>query len=361
MRVADKMLFNQVNSNVQKNRSEMSDLQNQAATQKRINKPSDDPAASARVLAKRTDERASKQFLKNIEIARSFLEATDQSLSELTEMLMRTKELAIQQASDAGASDDTRRTVATELEQMFDQAVQIANRKLGDRHIFGGFKTTSLPFDGSGEYLGDDGEVKIQVNKDAFVTINVPGDQIFMGSGLKADGTIKEKARVPKDVNELADAQYQDQQKLRQRRESEGEEVQLRGPASKAGRSSESYSSVVSPHQSGTNILRVLKDFEVSLKTNDKSGVQEAIEDVDNAITQVVNTRASIGARIMGLTAAADTHNKAIIDNKMVASQLEDADLFQVVSDINKTDSTLKATMETSSKMMSKSLLDFLR
>jgi flagellar hook-associated protein 3 FlgL len=49
------------------------------------------------------------------------------------------------------------------------------------------------------------------------------------------------------------------------------------------------------------------------------------------------------------------------LDVKAMASQLEDADLFEVVSDINRTDSTLKATLETSGKVMNMSLLDFLR
>lgn len=48
MRIADKMQLNQTNTNVLKNRTEMYQLQNQAATQKRINKPSDDPLSSTR-------------------------------------------------------------------------------------------------------------------------------------------------------------------------------------------------------------------------------------------------------------------------------------------------------------------------
>lgn len=184
MRVADKMAFNQVTHNLSKNRTDMNELQNQAATQKRINKPSDDPAASARVLANRTEERGGKQFLKNINVARSFLEFTDQSLSELSESLMRAKELAIQQANDAGTSVETRRTVASEIEQIYAQAVQIGNRKLGDRYIFGGFKTTTPPFDPSGEYAGDDGDMNLQINKDAFVAMNVSGDKIFMVGAL---------------------------------------------------------------------------------------------------------------------------------------------------------------------------------
>ena len=112
MRVADKMAFNQVNQNLVKNRSEMADLQNQAATQKRINKPSDDPLASARVLVARTEERGNSQFIKNINNAKSFLEFSDQSLGELSDILVRAKELAISQSNDASGNEETRLVTA---------------------------------------------------------------------------------------------------------------------------------------------------------------------------------------------------------------------------------------------------------
>ena len=55
MRVADKMNHSQVVGNLQKNRSELSKFQNQAALQKRITKPSDDPLGAARILEARTE------------------------------------------------------------------------------------------------------------------------------------------------------------------------------------------------------------------------------------------------------------------------------------------------------------------
>src|SRR5690348_8774494 len=100
MRIADKMQFELVNRNVQKNRADMNDLQDKAATQKRINKPSDDPLAATRVLGARTEERGNSQFIKNIANVKSFLEFTDQNLSELGELVIRAKELAIQQSND---------------------------------------------------------------------------------------------------------------------------------------------------------------------------------------------------------------------------------------------------------------------
>ena len=161
MRIADKMNYEQVKTNVGKNRTEMAHLQNQAATQKRVTKPSDDPVAAARVLASRVELAGTKQYLKNLDFARSFLEYTDQSLAELTEQLVRAKELALGQANDASANELSRDVVATEIEQIYNQIVQIGNRQHGDRYVFGGFKTTQSPFSYEGKYKGDTGEMMV--------------------------------------------------------------------------------------------------------------------------------------------------------------------------------------------------------
>src|ERR1700754_4644099 len=117
MRIADKMAFEQVNSNVGKNRKQMQELQNQAATQKRVTKPSDDPLAASRVLSNRIDLQSNQQFTKNLGYAKSFLEITDQALNDISEVLVRAKELAINQSNDASANEESRRVVATEVEQ----------------------------------------------------------------------------------------------------------------------------------------------------------------------------------------------------------------------------------------------------
>src|SRR5690349_11991604 len=103
MRIADKMRYGQVDKNISKNRSDMASLQNQAATQKRVTKPSDDPLAASRVLSNRIDLQGNKQFTKSLGYAKSFLDYTDQSLGDLSEVIMRAKELAISQSNDASA------------------------------------------------------------------------------------------------------------------------------------------------------------------------------------------------------------------------------------------------------------------
>lgn len=360
MRIADKMQFKQVQSNVQKNRAEMAELQNQAATQKRITKPSDDPLAAARVLGQRTEERGNTQFVKNINQLKSFLEFTDQSLGELSEIFMRAKELAISQSSDAGASAQTRMVTASEIEQIFNQAIQIGNRKLGERFIFSGFKTQTQPFTQDGQYFGDDGDMRVQTHKESFVPMNLPGSKVFLGKGFSSFGVNRPSEASPRNVDQLQQHREEEAVMNMQLAEIEENRIQTRGPA---GFGSAQRLGDADPvdQSTGVNILSVLKGLEISMKTNDKEGIQESLDLLDQALNQVVLSRSEVGSRIMAVNNTLDTLQKAIVDNKVAASQLEDADVFQTVSDINKTDSTLRATLETSGKLIGPTLLDFLK
>lgn len=360
MRIADKIQYGQVTQNIQKNRQDMADLQNQAATQKRINKPSDDPLAAARVLSARTEERGQGQFIKNVNTAKSFLEFTDNSLGEINEILVRAKELAIAQASDAGANATTRKITAQEISQIYDQAVQVGNRKLGDRYIFSGFNTTTPPFDNEGRYKGDDGDIKIQTHKDTYVAMNISGDKVFLGKGLGQDGTSKARIFTPLTVEDLQT--FREDQKVKQQEIELQEQNQIftRGPAS-AMRLTHLGDKDPVTESPGVDVFRSLKSLQIALETNDKLAVQDTLEILDQAIAQVVTTRAEVGSRLATLNSTFESLQKSIVDNKALASSLEDADVFQVISDINRTESTLKATLETSPKMIQPSLMDFLR
>ena len=356
------MGFEQVNANVGKNRTEMSELQNQAATQKRVNKPSDDPLAATRVLQTRTEIGAGKQFIKSIAVAKNFLEYSDQSLGELTELLMRAKELAINQSSDASSSEQTRNVAGTEIRQLFNQAVQVGNRKQGDRFLFGGFKTTKPPFDPNGNYHGDSGEMKITVNKEAKVAMNMSGDKIFLGRSTP-NANLSGPLEVIREEFDSGSAKEEDDL--------------ARGPASIAVRTlgplvRETIDKTLRENEipappidelakKGVSVFKVLNDLEIGLKSNDKLSVQDSLERIDDAISQVVVSRAELGSRASTLQNATDSLQKGQIDAKTLASNLEDVDTYELVSDINKTESTLKATLATSGKLIQPSLLDFIK
>jgi flagellar hook-associated protein 3 FlgL len=394
MRISDNMNYNQANRNIQRNRSEASDLQNQAASQKRINKPSDDPVGATRVLAARSDLVSLEQFKKNLNVARSFMDYSDQSLAEATELLTRAKELAIGQTNSAGANAITRATAANEVEQLHRNLVQVGNRKLGERFLFGGYQTTHSPFQFSGEYHGDDGEIMIEVNKGTFVSMNVPGSQIFMGeksftgtgdsdamTAPQSIGDLKKIADLRDGKKDIPEEGNADGRFIGPGSESKGPRINqelklenndgppIRGPASVGERpkvaqepANESViEPMIEPAVKPINIFHVLKSLEIAMKSNDPVGIRDTLENLDNTINQVVLARSGIGARANTVDMTLESVQKAMGDSRALASSYEDADAFQVFSDMNRNETTLKATLNSSGKMVQMSLLDFLR
>ena len=353
MRIADKMGYDQVTSNLAKNRSDMSDLQNQAATQKRVTKPSDDPLAATRVLQTRTEISGGQQYLKSIAQAKAFIEYSEQSLGDMSEVLVRAKELAIASANDASTNSNSRAATAAEIDQLYQQAIQVGNRKLADRFLFGGFRTTQAPFDYEANYRGDTGEIQISIQKEGSLALNVPGSRVFLGRDDKAPATAGSgpSPLVPESSSES----------------------DVRGPASLPGtsaslkipdgqRPSEINSQAPSAKPKvGLNIFQVLRDLSTGLKADDKEAIQESLDKIDGAVEQVILERAKLGARASTLNSATESLQKEQVDTKALKSSLEDADTFELVSDLNKTENTLKASLQTSGKLIQPSLLDFLR
>lgn len=372
MRIADNMNYTQVIGNLNKNRKEASDLQNQAATQKRVTKPSDDPAGTTRVLAARTDLTGIQQYEKSLAQARSFLEFSEQSLQELSEILMRLKELAIGQANEASANGDTRRSVSTEVEQLYQQAMHVANRKIGDRYLFGGYRTQAPPFSSNGEYRGDDGEMMIEVNKGAYIPMNIPGSKVFHGKGFAVRTLLDVNDGVPRSPADLAQLQARierehedpagEQQvptKPVEGTPSEGGEkssVPVRGPSSVEP---QSVRSIVKAD--GENIFSVIRTLHAGLATDDTETIQSTLERIDEALNQVVMARSQLGSRVTTMNNTADSLTRGVLDSKTLVSSIEDANAFELFSEMNRNESTLKATLESSGRLIKPSLLDFLR
>ena len=371
MRIADRMNLDSVNNTLTKNRSDMSELQNQAALQKRVTKPSDDPLAATRILSTRSDISGGQQYMKSVSEAKAFIEYSEQSLGELSEVFNRAKELALSQANDASADVRTRQVAAAEVEQLHDQTVQVSNRKLGDRFLFSGFKTTAKPFENNGHYSGDDGEIKISIQKEGAVAMNVPGNRVFLGKnihGLSAAEikSIQQTEESPEDLDERA--RIQDDLGGHVRGPASVETSVHSGKIARTAKNqsgtntdSEMVSNSASKKIDGINVFKVLNDLATGLKANDKEAVQDSIDQIDVAMDQIVQARALMGARVSTLTGAMESLQKSRVDGKTMVSNLEDADTFELVSDINKSEATLKASMAIAGKLIQPSLLDFLK
>lgn len=367
MRVTDKMNQTQLLGNVQKTRSELSQLQNQATTQKRINKPSDDPTGVGIAMANRTNIKNMEQYDRNILFAKTFLETSELALTQVGDLLIRAKELAVQAASDTNAGLP-RETMATEMRQLYSSLIEASNKRFGERYVFGGHKTTEPPFSGDGQFKGDNGQIQIQNQQGNYLPMNLTGDQVFLGQDLSYKESVNRDLTVPKSAEELQDFKLAQIEREYQEELDQENDVQLRGPASlerahrvSTGDQDPTRAADDKASKNGVNLFTLISGLETALVTNDKFIIQGSLEPLDQALNQINLARAEVGGRLNQMIATSEGLQKSIIDTKAQNSVIEDADLFQTMTDLNRADSTLKATLETAGKISNQSLLDFLR
>lgn len=181
MRVTDAMRVDQLLADLDRVRVRLARLQDQAASGRRVRRPSDDPvvAGSAMYLRARLGE--IERFLASAQQASDWLEATDAALGSAQDVLARARELAVTGASDTLPAE-ARQALAAEVDALIDALIQVGNTSLDGRYLFGGHRTTQPPFTRSGSsatYNGDGGAVRRAIGVGVAVTVNVPGDQAF--------------------------------------------------------------------------------------------------------------------------------------------------------------------------------------
>lgn len=306
----------------------MEDLQNKSATMKKLNTPSDDPIGAAKVLEMRSEKVNNDQFQLNGKMAESFLENSDHALSELADIVARAKEIAIGQSSGVSSSNETRLGVGEEVTQLFQQAVAVANRRVGDRYLFGGYRTERPPVNADGRFQGDDGQMMVEIAKDVFLSMNIPGIEAFNTNPKNStDGNYTPH------THQLAG----------------------RAPASTAIElgSSEAVENV--------NVFDELQNLRIALLTGDSSGIHGTLERFDQLHSKLIATRSKVGSRMQGLNSTSQAIERHNITNAQLASSIEDADMAQVVTDLSREESVLKSALASSKNLIQPTLLDFLK
>lgn len=178
MRVTNKMMTDQAVYNITQRLQQLESVQEKISSGKEVNKPSDNPAGMAKILDYRKNLAAFNQYERNIGVGKSWLNASESALDHANEIVNRAREIAIAQ-SNATATKATREIARKELENLVGQMLQLANTKLGDRYIFGGFKTEQPPFDQLAAYQGDEGQIRLEIRTNDYIDVNIPGDLVF--------------------------------------------------------------------------------------------------------------------------------------------------------------------------------------
>lgn len=141
MRVTNTMMRNNSLLNMQKNKVAYNKYLTQYNTQKKIQRPSDDPTIAVRALKYRTTLAEIDQYLTNIKDATSWMDATETCLKDVNNRLTDMIEYCTQAATGTYNEKD-RADIVTQLKQ-FSKYIyeQNADADYAGRYLFTGFRT----------------------------------------------------------------------------------------------------------------------------------------------------------------------------------------------------------------------------
>jgi flagellar hook-associated protein 3 FlgL len=133
------MMYHDMVNQMQKTLSAYVESNEQGSTQKRINRPSDDPAGMYRVLTTRNAVSSTEQYEENAGTALGWLQLTDNILSShVTTAIIGLRELA-EQAATGTYDAINREQMAFQARELFGTLLNLANTEVENgRHLFGG-------------------------------------------------------------------------------------------------------------------------------------------------------------------------------------------------------------------------------
>jgi flagellar hook-associated protein 3 FlgL len=179
MRITDGMKYTNLLRDINRARERVQNAQEVVSSGKKVNRPSDDPAAESDILRLNSSLSQNEQFTRTASFAQGKLQATDVALDTLENLVESAVSLA-QRAS----SDPKPNSSATDLLGIRDQVMSNANTSYEGRFIFGGSMTMQAPYTQSGTtitYNGDSQTMPVQIGTGQTVSTQIPGNEIYTG------------------------------------------------------------------------------------------------------------------------------------------------------------------------------------
>jgi flagellar hook-associated protein 3 FlgL len=305
MRVTQSMLSNNMLRNLSKSYTSMNKYMDQLTTGKKINRPSDDPVIAMKGMRYRTEVGNVEQFQRNITEMHTWMDTSDDTLDETTQILNRLRDLTVQ-ASNGTYEQNQREAIAKEVDQLQQQLVEAANTKVNNKYIFNGTQTTGIDVDGTLEKpvtFDADGNPVVNLDPDDYRAVEL---EVTAGTRLQANvnPTNVYSQELFDDIKALSDALKSD-----------------------------------IPDE----------DFD------------EFISVVDKHIDNTVSERADLGARMNRVELIESRLEGQRITARDMMSQNEDADIAEVIMNLTSQEAIHRAALSAGSRVIQPTLLDFLR
>ncbi|MDR2351019.1 MAG: hypothetical protein LBF41_10460 [Deltaproteobacteria bacterium] len=144
-RTSQRGTYRNINNNLNLLSWHIAQLSNKIASEKQINKPSDNPSGAATVLRTRTVLSEIAQHSENVAYSSNWLTNTGNVMESVKGVLDEIYVKAEQAATDVYTAEQ-RLVIATEIDELFKTIVQFGDSRYGDNYLFSGSLTETQPF-----------------------------------------------------------------------------------------------------------------------------------------------------------------------------------------------------------------------
>jgi flagellar hook-associated protein 3 FlgL len=354
-----------------------------------------------RVLNLRESRASVKQYIRNINGCESRLTITESKLSAVGDLLVKAREVAVAQ-STATASAETRSSEAGTVQQLIDEMLALANSKYDGKYLFSGAKTGEAPFSSSvssaaeiGEAVKADGNVfdgtveesgtyTGSVNKTYVVKIVTGGPLVnatykvsddggktwgdekndlvdgeppitLGGDGVQLTFTSGEADLAAGDifyVHAFAAGNYN----------GNGEELSVNiGEGTSFAYSISGEAAFTDKGAGNVSVFGILNELKTALGANDPDRIASCLDGLKDASYQISKNISRCGTRMNRLEIAKNNLADLDMDLIKLTSDIEDADITEIITRFAMKEIALKASYAAASKIGNLTILDFLR
>ncbi len=191
MRITQKAMVTSSLTGLNNNLTALVKVQNQLATGRVLNRPSDSPIDTNKSMQVRSDLGRVAQQDRNITDAQSRLDQTDSALQGLQNLLKRVQALTVQGLNTGGNDATSSAALATEITALRADMLGVANTSINGRPIFGGVTSGPVAYQPDGTYAGlgqgegstEDHPVLRRISDNEVLRVDVTGPEVFGPDG----------------------------------------------------------------------------------------------------------------------------------------------------------------------------------
>ena len=306
MKVSTSLFFERASTQLGNVQGSLAKTQEQLSTGKQITKPSDEPDKASTVTRLESEMARQKSYQETLTTVQTRLTSQETSLRNVSDVLIRIKELTVQAANDTISAPD-RKAIGLEIIGLRDQLLSQANAQdTNGNFLFAGSRSTQAPYalDANGHitYQGDQSRMKVPVGDNRRMNANTPGSDVFL--------------RVVRDDGK--------------------------------------------GHQVGVNFFEALKDLSDAITNGLPKDMDRGLGEIDILQQGISNATAQIGSDMSVVDMQNSVLDETTLRLKSTLSDVQDLDYTEAITRMNKDQLALEAAQSTFAKIAKLTLFNYI-